>query len=104
MFVILLFFFQTECASFLFEITSKIVAQKLIRIVFNFGDLYNEFGAVEFCFGVLLFQVKLKFVLPRDVKSICFLFVGFDLKFFSSVHKRAVCFVFQIGFEFTLLE
>ena len=96
--------FQTKSTSFLLEITSKIIAQKLIRIVFNFGDLYNEFGAVKFFFGVLLFQVKLKFVLPRDVKSICFLLVSFNLKFFSSVNKRAVCFVFQIGFEFSLLK
>ncbi len=47
--------FQTESTSFLLEITSKIIAQKFIRIVFDFGDFDNKFGAVKSCFRMLFF-------------------------------------------------
>ena len=88
--ILLLFLFESKSAAFLFEVASKVIAQKFVRVVFNFRDFYNEFGAVQFCLGVLFFQMKFKLILPRYVEGICFLFVGFNLKFFSSVEVRAV--------------
>lgn len=88
--ILLLFLFESKSAAFLFEVASKVIAQKFVRVVFNFRDFYNEFGAVQLCLWMLLFQMKFKLILPRYVESVCFLFVGFNLKFFSSVEVRAV--------------